>query len=288
MEASCLCGGIRVAISGKVGALVYCHCKRCQKASGTAFAANVDVRRRYWTFEAGESLVREFDSTPGVVRAFCSRCGSPVYSRRASSPDAMRLRLGSLDADPGRRSLAHCWVRSKAPWFAIGDDLPCHPEGPEATPSLQGDERRRLRSADAIRTKENSMLRGSCLCGTVRYEVRGTPLVMYYCHCGTCRKATGSSFATNVIVSASDFAVVAGRERLAAYESSPEKYRHFCSQCGSPIYSQAEQTRDVVSVRCGTLDDDPGTRPSQHIHVGSKAPWYEIADDLPQQPAGLA
>jgi hypothetical protein len=111
---------------------------------------------------------------------------------------------------------------------------------------------------------------------------------MYYCHCGTCRKASGSSFATNLLVSADDFVVVAGRDALAAYESSPQKHRHFCSRCASPIYSQAEQTRHVVSVRAGTLDGDPGTRPFAHAYVASKAPWYEICDQVPQKPGAFA
>lgn len=132
------------------------------------------------------------------------------------------------------------------------------------------------------------MLRGSCLCGKVRYELRGTPRTMYYCHCGTCRKASGSSFATNIIVASEDFALVSGRESLSAFESSPSKWRHFCSACGSPIYSQAEATRQVVSVRCGTLDVDPSLRPQFHTYVASKAPWCEIRDDLPQAAEALA
>lgn len=107
MHARCLCGGVHVEITGKLGPVVYCHCSRCRKASGTAFAANADVRRKYWTFVAGESLVREFESSPGVFRAFCSRCGSPIYSRRVRDPEVLRLRLGMLDDDPERRSLAH-------------------------------------------------------------------------------------------------------------------------------------------------------------------------------------
>ncbi len=124
MTGTCLCGGIRIEITGKVGPVVYCHCSRCQKASGTAFAANADVRRKYWTMVAGADLVREFESSPGVMRAFCSRCGSPIYSTRVANPDIVRVRLGLLDADPERRSLAHFWVGNKAPWFAITDDLP--------------------------------------------------------------------------------------------------------------------------------------------------------------------
>src|SRR5262245_24449457 len=108
------------------------------------------------------------------------------------------------------------------------------------------------------------MLQGSCLCGQLRYEIRGRPLLMYYCQCGPCRKASGSSFATNIIVGADDFALVAGRELLAAFESSPSKRRHFCRACGSPIFSQAAATRQILSVRCGTLDADPEVRPATH------------------------
>ncbi len=132
------------------------------------------------------------------------------------------------------------------------------------------------------------MLRGSCLCGKVKYELRGEPRVLYYCHCGTCRKATGSSFATNLIALAEDFVLVAGRDLLSAFESSPDKHRYFCSACGSPIYSQAKSTQKIVSVRCGTLDSDPILRPSIHAYVASKAPWVRICDDLPQAPEAFA
>ncbi len=132
------------------------------------------------------------------------------------------------------------------------------------------------------------MLRGSCLCGTVRYEIQGAPVIMYYCHCGTCRKATGSAFASNVIVPSEGFSIVAGRERLTSFESSPNKRRWFCAGCGSPIYSQADATAFVVSVRAGTLDDDPVLRPSVHSYVADKAPWLEITDGLPQKPGSFA
>jgi hypothetical protein len=131
LTASCLCGGVQIRVTGKVGPLVYCHCTNCQKASGTAFAANVDVRRKYWQLVAGEELIREFASSPGVQRAFCSRCGSPLYSRRDTNPDVLRLRLGLVDEDPGRRALAHFFVGSKAPWYEISDPLPQYARGPE-------------------------------------------------------------------------------------------------------------------------------------------------------------
>lgn len=132
------------------------------------------------------------------------------------------------------------------------------------------------------------MLNGSCLCGKVTYKLAGPPVVMYYCHCGTCRKATGSSFATNIIARTQDFSFVSGQDLLSSFESSPSKRRYFCSACGSPIYSQAEQTRHMVSIRCGTLDTDPTVRPSVHAYAASKAPWFEICDQLPQRPGAVA
>jgi hypothetical protein len=130
LRATCLCGGVEIEIGGRLGPVVYCHCTRCQKASGTAFGANADVRRRYWTWVSGEDLVREYESSPGVHRAFCATCGSSLYSRRDGDPDTLRVRLGLLDGDPERRPLAHFWVSSRAPWYAITDDLPQFEAGP--------------------------------------------------------------------------------------------------------------------------------------------------------------
>ena len=70
------------------------------------------------------------------------------------------------------------------------------------------------------------LLTGSCLCGQVRYEIRGTPQAMYYCHCGMCRKATGTSFATNMLVRTEDFVIVAGQEAVKPYRSSPDENRN--------------------------------------------------------------
>ena len=126
------------------------------------------------------------------------------------------------------------------------------------------------------------MLSGACMCGRIQYEIAGKPRFMYQCHCGKCRAASGSSFVTNLIIDASKFSITAGKESLAAFESSPRKFRHFCSVCGSPIYSQGEETKQVVSVRCGTLKQDPGVRVAYHAFVASKAPWLEIQDHQPQ------
>jgi hypothetical protein len=135
LDGGCLCGGVRFRISGKLGPAGYCHCKQCQRASGSAFAANAPARTAYFQLLSGDDLVSEYESSPGKFRAFCRRCGSPLYSRRNSEPELRRIRLGTLDSDPERRPLVHVWVGSKAPWCAIGDSLPQYVAGlPVAVP----------------------------------------------------------------------------------------------------------------------------------------------------------
>lgn len=124
-------------------------------------------------------------------------------------------------------------------------------------------------------------MKGSCLCGKVAYEIRGRIVGINYCHCTQCRKASGTAFGTSAAVPRESFVLLKGHAHVAAYESTPGKKRYFCRNCGSPLYSE-RQGATTVYVRLGTLDDDPGARPDVHIHVASKAPWYEIKDEIPQ------
>ena len=128
------------------------------------------------------------------------------------------------------------------------------------------------------------MLKGSCLCGSVKYEVDRKPVLMYHCHCTACRAASGASYVTNVIVPTAGLRITTEDAPLEAFESSPGKRRYFCSTCGSPIYSHGQSTKNFVSLRSGTLVDDPGIRPSYHAYVAFKAPWVTIDDGLLQYP----
>ena len=132
------------------------------------------------------------------------------------------------------------------------------------------------------------MLNGSCACGHVRYAIRGELLgPVTYCHCWRCRKHSGSSFGTTAGVRASDFSIVSGEERLSSWQSSPGVHRFFASCCGSPIYKRDDARPDFLGFRLGTLDDDPSCKVGMHFMVGSKAPWVEIHDDLPQSAGGV-
>lgn len=126
------------------------------------------------------------------------------------------------------------------------------------------------------------MIRGSCLCGGVRFEVHGFLGRVSHCHCSMCRKAHGAAFATYARVETRDFVLVSGSGDIASYESSPGATRTFCKRCGSTLQFINAKRTESFSLALGTLDDDPGVRASFHGFVGSKAPWFEIADRLPQ------
>ena len=129
------------------------------------------------------------------------------------------------------------------------------------------------------------MLRGSCLCGGVRYEIRGIVSHVTHCHCSMCRKAHGAAFATYGRVQRADFVVVSGADDIVSYRSSPQVIRTFCKRCGSTLQFISDKRPDTLSLALGTLDDDPGVEASTHIFVGSKAPWFEITGGLPQHVA---
>ena len=126
-------------------------------------------------------------------------------------------------------------------------------------------------------------LRGSCLCGAVRFEIRGPRGAMSHCHCAMCRKAHGAAFGTYSRVQRSDFVLLSGETGIRAYRSSPTVTRTFCGTCGSTLQWITDDRPDALDIAIGTLDDDPGVRPSLHIFTASKAPWFEITDALPQR-----
>jgi hypothetical protein len=132
------------------------------------------------------------------------------------------------------------------------------------------------------------MLRGSCACGRVAYEVRGDLIgPITYCHCWRCRKHSGSSFGTTAGVKAAEFFILTGEQLLASWESSPGVHRFFASCCGSPIYKRQQVAPEVLGFRLGTLDTDPSRKAEIHFMVGSKAPWVEICDSLPREAGGV-
>jgi len=124
IHGSCSCGAVRYAYAGDFGTITVCHCSDCRKAQGSAavVAAPVDARGMRWL--QGAELIAEHESSPGKKRAFCSRCGAPLYSRRDDAPAVLRLRMGSIDTPVEARPAAHIFAARLPPWAAMDDDLP--------------------------------------------------------------------------------------------------------------------------------------------------------------------
>lgn len=125
-------------------------------------------------------------------------------------------------------------------------------------------------------------LTGKCLCGAIAYEIIGPLGPIVNCHCSKCRRWHGAAFRTRCTVKAKDFKWQKGEENLSKFHSSKNVIKTFCKICGSNLISLYENNPDSVGVPIGGLEQDPGSRPVAHIFVGSKSPWYEIVDNLPQ------
>jgi len=126
-------------------------------------------------------------------------------------------------------------------------------------------------------------LKGSCLCGAVRYEIDRLDTPIGFCHCTTCRKAHAAPSAPTARVMREHFHLIAGRDKLSAFESSPGRMRRFCSMCGTHIVAERSDQPHVV-LRVATLDDDPDVKPIVHIWTSHDVPWLAEDERLPRFP----
>ena len=126
----CLCGGVRFSYTGELGGslglVTVCHCSQCRRAHG--FAAGVaPASAAGFIVTQGQDLIREYESSPGKLRGFCGTCGAPLYSRRTANPEAIRLRLGTLDNPPGDLKVEAHIFATDVPAWAESDDAPRYP-----------------------------------------------------------------------------------------------------------------------------------------------------------------
>ena len=125
------------------------------------------------------------------------------------------------------------------------------------------------------------ILIGECTCGGVKYEVDDAFEYAMYCHCSKCRRTTGSAFKPIAGISRRRLKVVEGAGEMMVYGDTQGTHDLHCRICGSLVYSVVRNGA-YAHVPMGTLSDMPSIRPTAHIFVGSKAPWYDITDGLPQ------
>ncbi|MEZ4281202.1 MAG: GFA family protein [Myxococcota bacterium] len=131
-------------------------------------------------------------------------------------------------------------------------------------------------------------LKGSCLCGGVRYACSGPLTQMARCYCIQCRKASGGECATNAMVARGSFRILAGGELLREFESSPGQMRVFCGQCGSPVYKRYANDPEAIRIRTGLLDDPIDEMPQLQVFVSEKLPFTIVDESIPSFERGVA
>ena len=131
-EGGCLCGAIRYESGGEPQFALQCHCRDCQRASGSGYVAAVRMLSAEFRITQGtpKRYVAKSDAGNEITRAFCGDCGSPLYVQVSTRPDIIGIRVGSLDDPSGFRAEADIFVRSAQPWDHMDPALPKYPTYP--------------------------------------------------------------------------------------------------------------------------------------------------------------
>ena len=270
---SCLCGTVEYE-AGPFESMMHCNCSMCRRHHGAMFATFLGGPSGNFRWLAGEDAIVTFHSSANGLRPFCRNCGSvlPVVLPQLGMSF---VPAGTLEGDPGRRPEYHMFADSRADWFPITDSLPRHHRFP---PGFDGES---IERPPPMRTE--GLVRGGCLCGDVAFELAGAPEVVQNCHCSRCRRARSAAHATNAFFRREQLTWIRGEDRVEnfALPGARRFGQAFCRRCGSPVARVVASTGYVV-VPCGSLETSPGKPPRGHIFTGSKAPWYEITDGLPQ------
>jgi hypothetical protein len=120
---------------------------------------------------------------------------------------------------------------------------------------------------------------GHCLCGQVRYRLLGPPQWSGYCHCESCRRATG---VPGAVYGGFAETMVELTGKIAVYNSSPGVSRGFCPTCGTPIYYRGSRWPDEIHILIGSMDTPEACPPAHHYHVDEQLPWANYTDGLPR------
>jgi hypothetical protein len=118
------------------------------------------------------------------------------------------------------------------------------------------------------------------MCGAVRFEVSAPLLGAAYCHCKRCQRRTGTAFSVSGLTEPGSFAITHGRDAVGTYRPGDDGWlKSYCVECGSQLFTTHPENADLLAVRVGALDQDPGVRPSVHQFVDYAAAWDPIPDD---------
>lgn len=137
---------------------------------------------------------------------------------------------------------------------------------------------------------EDAPLTGRCLCGAVRFSISEPLLGAAYCHCKRCQRLSGTGFSISGVTEPGSFEIMQGDEAVGTYRPEDDGWhKNYCSECGSQLFSRDPANPELLVVRLGVLDQDPGIRPGLHQFVDYAPAWAPIPDDgLPRFPESVA
>ncbi len=276
-EGRCLCGSVTCEVLAEPYAMYNCHCRMCQKVHGAAFGTYCFFRTDQIRWTSNKDTIIHYESSEYLVRSSCDLCGSVVpYANKEMDH---WVAPGGCHDDM-RKPDCNIFVVDNSPWHTINGHLPRHDAYPAESgiPGVEG---------LPVPKKAEGLVRGSCLCGVVTYQVTEPFKIAHNCHCSRCRYGRAAAHASNGFVSYDCIQFLSGEDRLKSYKVPDARYftQVFCEVCSS-LMPRRDAERGIAVVPLGSLDDDPEIKPVDHIFVGYKAGWHDITDDLPQYPEG--
>ena len=129
IKGKCHCESVKYESKNNSKFAVFCHCETCRQINGSAFGSSAAVPKVGFFIISGENFLEEYESSPGKIRHFCTKCGTHVYATSAKNPEYVMLRLGCIEGNHDIFPTKHIWVSHKAPWYEITNNLPMYEEG---------------------------------------------------------------------------------------------------------------------------------------------------------------
>lgn len=268
----CLCGSVTWEVNGEPFSAYNCHCSMCQKIHGTAFGTYYRVKTEQFRWTGSGKTIISYNSSH-LTRSACDTCGS-VVPFESKNHNGWAVPAGGHDL--GKNIDCNIFVADAAPWHRVSDDLPCFDQYPPGDDFLVIDNK-------FLTKRPEGVVRGSCLCGAVAYQVTAPFKIAHNCHCSRCRYARSAAHASNGFTSFDAVQFVKGEEYLKSYKVPDARFftQVFCGICSSKM-PRLDSERGIAVIPLGSLDDDPDIRPIDHLNVGNKAGWHKITDDLPK------
>ena len=129
---------------------------------------------------------------------------------------------------------------------------------------------------------------GSCFCNAVQFKVSGAPKAVVNCHCNFCRKHSGAAFSTYAVVPEADLEIISGADYISSFQIKEDAHKHFCKQCGSPIFNKNARYPGLCMIYLGGISASSCIAPTANIYCESQLAWVPSIPELRSFSQGIA